>query len=307
MHALVTGATGFIGTELCRELINRGFDLTCLLRASPTSGLANHISEKDVNVVNCDITNATDLIRVLRKVEKIDYVFHLAGQTHSKNDESPEKYFLNNFIGTLNMLECCRILCIKKLIFSSTIAVYGLSAGQHTPRYLPVDENHEAMPYNFYDLSKYYAEKLCEFYHSRFGIISVVLRYSRVYGPSMKKGLIYEATQRALSGESIEVRGDISTDFVFVRDVVKANLEAAQRISRYEIFNIGSGEEVTLHWICSKILALANSSATLKYHKEPRSKFALDVSKAKKLLEFLPMSTNQGLKECIEYTRNLTK
>ena len=71
MHALVTGATGFIGTELCRELINRGFDLTCLLRASPKSSLTNHINEKDVNVVNCDITNSTDLIRALRKVEKI--------------------------------------------------------------------------------------------------------------------------------------------------------------------------------------------------------------------------------------------
>ena len=308
MHTLVTGNTGFIGMQLCKELLKKGFKVTALSRNQENFKLTSFLKDidtKNLHLVNCDILNETELQEIFKKIEKVDCIFHLAGQTYRKDLSNPQIYFQNNFIGTLNILEICRNFEVKKLIFSSSMAVYGLSVNQFIPKYLPVDEKHPARPYDFYDASKYHAEELCNFYQTRYGVESVALRYSRVYGPTMGKGLIFQAIKKAISDEPIEVLGDISTDFVFVDDVLHANISSMEKkFLKMESFNIGSGEEKSLYWICSTIVDLCHSSSKIIFHQEPKSKFSLNISKAGKMLDYNPTKTKEGLIECINYIKN---
>lgn len=308
MHAVVTGNTGFIGTELTTDLLKKGYKVTALSRNQEKTKSFTQNFDPNLHLINCDILKQDSLEEVFKKISPVDYVFHLAGQTYAKALSNPQIYFQNNFMGTLNMLECCRNFGVKKFVLSSSIAVYGLSANQSSPQYLPVDEKHPLKPFDFYDVSKYHAEELCRFYLDRFDIKSIILRYSRVFGPKMEKGLISQAIKKALTNESIEVFGDISTDFVHVNDVVKANIASIKKeFSDLQVFNIGSGNELTLQWICSKITELCNSSSKIIMHPEPKSKFSLDVSKAKTFLEYEPTDIEEGLLECVNYIKNSKK
>jgi nucleoside-diphosphate-sugar epimerase len=309
MHVVVTGNTGFIGRQLCIELLKKGHTITALSRnQGDVKSTLQETNLKNIEMINCDILQKDSLQENFKNMGTVDCIFHLAGQTFKKDLNSPETYFQSNFTSTLNMLECCRNFGIKKFVFSSSIAVYGLGVNQFIPRYLPVDENHPIRPYDFYDSSKYHAEELCKFYSDRFDIHSVILRYSRVYGPTMGKGLVVQAIKKALSNEPIEVMGDITTDFVFINDVVRANIASLEkRLPNLEVFNIGSGEEKSLHWVCSTIIDMCHSSSNIIFQQEPKSKFSFDVSKACKMLDLKPTATKEGLIECMNYIKNSTK
>lgn len=304
MRLLITGATGFIGSHLSAKLALANNEIICLGR-NFEKNFAQNFHNSKFQLIECDITDWNDLVNKLKTIGNVDCVFHLAGKTAQKNISEPQIYFDNNFTGTLNILEWCRQNNVKKFVYSSSIAVYGLSANQFNSKYLPVDEIHPALPYDFYDASKFYAEQLCNYYHQVFGINCVILRYSRVYGPSLKKGIVFKAIENALKNEPITVSGDISSDFVFIDDVVNANIHALEQNLSFEIFNIGSGEEISLKSLCQKIIELTNSTSRLDYHDSPKSKFSLDISKAKKILMYHPTITAKGLKECINAQKNV--
>jgi UDP-glucose 4-epimerase len=257
-----------------------------------------------MTIINCDISHdESRLLKAIQTLEEpIDCVFHLAGQTFKKDSPDPQLYFHDNFLGTLNILEVCRKLGIKKFVFSSSIAVYGIAPGQYDASHLPVDESHTIRPYDFYDLSKWHAEQLCEFYSRRFVMDCIVLRYSRIYGPGTQKAIVFNAIRKAIYNSSIEVLGDISTDFVYVDDVVKANILALQ-ISGFEVFNIGGGQESTLDGVCRKIIMLTNSGSEINYRSEPKSRFSLDVSKARSMLGYSPVALEEGLERTITYIK----
>lgn len=339
MHILVTGASGFVGSRLCTELVKAGNSVTGISRSGRRlekkndsskigiedtgNSLAGGPSENSylnhIEMLACDLVSKEDTQRALKTVnQKVDCVIHLAGLTFSQKEPmpSPQDYFTNNVMATFNLLEYCRLSNIRSFIFSSSIAVYGLSAGQYSPNYLPVDEKHNARPYEFYDASKLHAEQLCRYYHDRFNISSVILRYSRVYGPGQEKGIVYQAIRKALEDKPIDVRGDISTDFVYVDDVVRATLLAAIRQPPAIIedvnddnivFNIGSGIETTLHELCSTIVRLTGSSSAIKYSSYPKGRFWLDISKAMRVLQYQPIILEEGLIKSIQYIRNSLK
>jgi len=170
MHVLVTGATGFIGRPLCRYLLNKGFKVTGISRYPRSSDIAQENHFKDLYMKYCDIANEHDIVNIFDDMDSIDGVFHLAGQTYRNDSPGIHTYFRNNFQGTMNILECCRIFNIKRFVSSSSYAVYGLGVNQHIPKYTPVDENHIVKPYDFYDISKYCAEQMCKFYYEKFGM-----------------------------------------------------------------------------------------------------------------------------------------
>jgi UDP-glucose 4-epimerase len=303
MHVLVTGATGFIGLHLCEALLTKGFKVSGISRtvkSIPTS----HISQlKELDMYHCDISNEKDLVNIISDIGSIDGVFHLAGRTYMRDSPGAHTYFRNNFLGTLNVLECCRVFGIKKLVYSSSYAVYGLGFGQNKPKYLPVNEMHDLRPYDFYDASKFHAEKLCHFYHERYGITVPVLRYSKIYGPGLEEGVVFELIRKALSNLPIEVLGDISTDFVFIGDIVNANLASFEKASKFEVYNIGSGQECTLYELCSRIVKITNSKSEQSYSKARSARFSLDISKAKSELNYDPVTLEEGLTKYVEYIR----
>jgi nucleoside-diphosphate-sugar epimerase len=303
MHVLVTGATGFIGQHLCSDLLKKGFKVTGISRSPKTIDFVQEYESDELRMDYCDIANEYDLMNLFDKIGSIDGIFHLAGQTYRRDSPGIHDYFRNNFQGTMNLLECCRVFKIRKFVFSSSYAVYGLGIGQHIPNYMPVDELHTVRPYDFYDASKYHAEQLCKYYHDRFGIIVTVLRYSKIYGPGLKEGVVYEVIHKALSNLLIEVNGDISTDFLFINDVVKPNLASFEKVSKFQIYNIGSGQDSTLYYLCSKIVELTKSKSQIKYSKEPTARLPLDISKAKRDLDYEPTNLEDGLLTYIDYIR----
>jgi UDP-glucose 4-epimerase len=303
MHVLVTGATGFIGQHLCSNLLKKGFKVTGVSRSPKTIDFMQEYESGKFHMNYCDIANENDLMNLFDKIGSIDGIFHLAGQTYRRDSPGIHIYFRNNFQGTMNLLECCRVFNIRKFVFSSSYAVYGIGIGQHTPNYIPIDESHIVRPYDFYDVSKYHAEQLCKFYHERFGIVLAVLRYSKIYGPGLEEGIVYEVIHKALSNLPIEVRGDISTDFLFINDVIKANVASFEKVSNFQIYNIGSGQESTLHYLCCKIVELTRSMSQIKYSKEPTAHLSLDVSRAKRDLDYEPTKLENGLLIYIDHIR----
>ncbi len=303
MHVLVTGATGFVGRHLCQSLINKGYKVTGLSRYPRRIEPVQDNGSKDLHMKYCDIANEQEIIKLFGKIGPIDGIFHTAGQIY--RDDSPyiHSYFRNNFQGTINILECCRTFKIERFVFSSSYSVYGLGVGQYTPNYMPVDESHIVRPYDFYDISKYHAEQIGRFYHERFGIINATLRYSKIYGPGQQKGVVYEVILKALENLPIEVHGDISTDFLFIDDAVRAALEAFEKVSDFQIFNIGSGQATTVYSICSKIVELTKSMSKIKYSKELSGHLSLDISKARRFLEYEPTKLEDGLLTFINYIR----
>src|SRR5919206_3373921 len=170
MHFLITGSYGYIGLRLCKELLKKGFKVTALAHKDLAAESLLAFNMKEFQTLKCDVTQQRDVIHIFEQLDRpIDCVFHLAGQKYRKYLSS-EVYFQNNFIGTLNMLECCRIFNVKKFIFSSSISVYGHHVNfpllaedppfrQFEPKYLPVDEKHDVKPYpnDFYAISKYFS------------------------------------------------------------------------------------------------------------------------------------------------------
>lgn len=307
MQHIVTGASGFIGSNLCHKLIQSGHNVIGLSNTTKDIPpiLAN-VDSKQFKMINCNLIDEKKLYELAQDVGEINCLFHLAGQTFKKNSIDSQLYFHGNVTSTLNVLELCNKLNVKKIVFASSIAVYGLGAGQGKPLYLPVDEKHETKPSEFYGYSKYLGEQLCKYYSENYGISANVFRISRVYGPGLNKGLIFIATKNALSNLPITVNGDISTDFVFIEDVINMMFESCKNNSQFEIFNLGGGEETTLHKVCSEIINLTKSNSKINFNPQPSSKFSLDISKAKKNLNYTPKQLKQGLIKEIEYVRELS-
>jgi UDP-glucose 4-epimerase len=303
MHVLVSGASGFVGQHLCEELLKKGFEVTGVSRSPKRINFVQQSTSHKLQMNYCDITKENDLLDLFNKVGPVDGIFHLAGQPYRRDSPGVHIYIQNNFLGTLNILECCRIFNIEKFVFSSSYAVYGLGNGQHLPQYLPVDESHIMRPYDFYDASKYHAEQLCKFYHDRFGIVISILRYSKIYGPGLEEGVVYELIRRALLNLPIEVLGDIGIDFAFIDDVVKANLSSFDKVSKYGIYNIGSGQELTLFDLCHKIIELTNSKSGVRHSKESTGHLVLDISKAKRDLDYEPSILEECLLAYIDYIK----
>lgn len=307
LHVLVTGALGFIGSNVCSELVQMGHKVTGL-----DHGVRHSIKQIDPRVLDasrvswkyCDISMEAELSKVLDSIEQpVDGIFHFAGLNPGRFDEI-SAFFKNNFTATLNILAMANKLGIRKIVLGSTISVYGVGANQHVPEYLPVDESHVTRPYDFYDISKYQAEQICKFYHDRFDIGISILRISKTFGPGLQDGFVRKAADMALSNSPITVEGQVSTDFVYVTDVAKASLAAFEKPDGHQIFNIGSGEELTWYQLCSRIIGLAGSSSKIIYHDKPKARFSLDISKAKHHLAYTPTEIEEGLRKYINYLRH---
>lgn len=303
MHLVVTGASGFIGQRVCEDLLKAGHKVTPFsFKKSKFDADSKFL--KNVEITSCDLTINSEVNSKIESIKKIDGIIHLAGQTFRKDSPGAVTYFQSNFISTLNLLESCRLFHIPKFVLASSIAVYGLSSGQHEPKFLPVNEEHPVKPFDFYGLSKFFAEELCQFFHKNFSINCQILRFSRVFGPGLKKGLFFNAISKALSNSQIDVTGNISSDFVYIKDVVNAIINSLN-ITGFNIFNIGSGEEKTIHEVVSKIIEMTNSSSKINLLNNQQSKFSLDISKAKSKLYYQTTPLEQSLIEMIKYVKTL--
>jgi UDP-glucose 4-epimerase len=209
---------------------------------------------------------------------------------------------------TFEVAELCKKHKVKKVIYSSSASVYGLA--QHFPT--PETDN----PYNnqtFYGAAKMWGEQLFRSYKFMYGLDYVALRYFNAYGPRMDTdGKYTEVMIKWLDcirdSRSPLIYGDGSTtmDFVYVRDIAKANIAALQADVTDEAFNIGNCEETSLKGLLDTLLKVNDSTLTPEFREEtsynPVSRRLADITKAKKLLGFTPtVSLEAGLKELTEW------
>jgi UDP-glucose 4-epimerase len=293
---LITGASGFIGRHLARELLSRGEHLV----------LCSHSCDLQNDFPGCDCIK-TDLCSpsaaASLRASGIKAVIHLAAcipRYVSLDTAEHVPHLLDtNIIATRNVLEFCRVNRIRKMIFASTVSVYD-----HCSR-VPPREGDPAQPQTFYGWSKLCAELLCERYRVSCGIACFSLRFASVYGPGQPDHLVVgRFVRQAQQGENITVwgRGTKLVDFVHVRDVVAACV-AALRSDRPGVYNIGSGKPVTVAQLarCAAHLHGAGRSRVVFLRDKPgddSARVILDVSKARRVLKFRPEYTlDRGLAE----------
>jgi UDP-glucose 4-epimerase len=254
-NILVTGGAGFIGSNLVDRLSpeNRVIVLDNL-----SSGSLSNLekSRGRITLVKGDIRDK-GLLKDL--VTEVEFVFHLAANVGNvKSIEDPAFDMEVNVKGTLNLLEACLNSRIKRLVFSSSGAIFGEA------KYLPVDEDHPLNPESPYGASKLAAEKYCYAFHKVHGLPITALRYFNAYGPrqgtSGYANVIAIFFQRIREGKPLTTYGDgeQTRDFVYVGDIVRANILAAISPRAVgEIFNIGTGQAASVNQLISIISELS--------------------------------------------------
>ena len=252
MISLVTGAAGFIGSNLVDYLLEQGHNVVCVDNESANNEKF-HWNDKAWNV-NADITDYRTMKNVFTNV---DYVFHLAAESRLQSAiQNPIEAVNKNCVGTTVMLQCAREAGVKRFVYSSTSSGYG-----NNP--YPNVETQPDDCLNPYSASKISGEKFCKMYTDLYGLETVILRYFNVFGQrSPARGQyapvigIFQRQKEA--GEPLTLVGDGSQkrDFIHVEDVARANYIAAtadlgDHIG--EVFNIGSGKNYSIKDIADVI------------------------------------------------------
>ena len=254
MISLVTGGAGFIGSNLVDYLIQQGHEVICVDNESAECNDKFYWNDKACNIIG-DITDY-DFIKNCFK--DVDYVFHLAAESRLQPAiKNPIEAVYKNCVGTTTILQCAREAKVKRFVYSSTSSGYGFNPSP----------NVETQPddcLNPYSASKVAAEKFCKMYSDLYGLETVILRYFNVFGErSPRRGqyapVIGIFDRQRLSGEALTIVGDGTQrrDFIYVGDVAKANLIAAEATldKKYfgQVFNIGSGINYSVQEIADAI------------------------------------------------------
>ena len=242
---LITGGAGFIGSHLVTTLLQRGEQVRVLDNFS-TGKRANLAHVPEAEIVEGDVSDGAVVRAAMRHV---DYVLHLAAQVSvPRSMDQPALTHAVNVNGTLNVLDAAREFNIKRVVFSSSCAIYGDNDA------LPLRETAQSKPLSPYAASKLIGEVYGQTYARAFGLPVVCLRYFNIYGPRQDPASEYAAVipkfiQRMQNAQAPIVYGDgtQSRDFVYVGDVVRANLLACQRAEAIgRVFNLATGRGVSL-------------------------------------------------------------
>ncbi len=294
--SVVTGGAGFIGSHLVTRLARDGQQvrvLDTLASAASQRRAAVLAQMPGVEVITGDIRDAGVCRQVLRDA---DFVFHHAAEASvPQSIKDPATCVAVNLGGLVNLLEAARAAqSVQRFVFASSCAVYGNLPGAEKSEDSPVD------PLSPYAVSKLAGEQLCRNYFHLHGLQTVCLRYFNVYGPDQDPNGTYAAVipkfiSAILKSEKPIVYGDgeQSRDFVFVQDIVEANLLAsvAPPEAAGKSFNIGSGRSTSLNRVLEKLAASTDKVLALD-RQPPRSgdikNSRADIAAAAKLLGFLP-------------------
>ncbi|HEV8543494.1 MAG TPA: SDR family oxidoreductase [Verrucomicrobiae bacterium] len=308
MKALVTGGAGFIGSHLTEALCRAGASVTVLdnLSVGSPENLSWRKAGDALELVQGDICNRT-LVRKL--LPGCDWVFHQAALASVPlSVAEPERSNRENLEATLALLQESREVGIKRFIFASSCSVYGTLAR-------PASEGDPINPLSPYALQKYTAEHYARMFHALYGFPAVALRYFNVFGPrqsfsSPYSGVIARFCSAILEGKRPVIFGDGSQtrDFVYVSNVVRANLLAVERAEAPgNVFNIGTGVSTSLLDLVNEL----NRETGQKLRPDFQSARAgdvqfsrADVSKAERVLGYQPTATLQaGMRETLQYYR----
>ena len=302
---LVTGGAGFIGSHIAETLVKRGDEVRVLdnLSTGKMENLAGIAGKFEF--IEGDIR---DLETCRRAVEGVSAVFHEAALASvARSVEDPLLANAINVTGTLNLLVAARAAGVGSFVLASSSAVYG-----DDPT-MPKVEGREGRPLSPYGASKLFDEKYAQAFHILHGMNTVSLRYFNVFGPRQDPFSEYSAViplfvTKILLGERPTIFGDgeQSRDFIYVEDVVRANLAAAgSTAAAGEAFNVACGTGTTVNGLLAAVNAVLGTRVEARYA-APRPGDILhstaDISKARRLTGFAPgRSFMDGLRATVDW------
>lgn len=275
---LITGGAGYIGSHTVHHLINNGIDSDEIIVLDNLSQGHRSFIPDGVEFAYGDLRNLSDVYNIFRKNE-IDAVIHFAGSAYvGESMVIPAKYFENNVSATINLLNAMVNSSCRKIVFSSTCAIYGT---QHKPT---IDESHPQEPINPYGESKLIIEKMLDWYGISYGIKSISLRYFNASGAAHGIGESHDPEthiiplifQAAIAGNPVKIFGsDYPTpdgtcirDYIHVQDLAHAHLLAVKHLgemnSTRDFFNLGAQMGISL----LQLLDIASSISGIKIKHE---------------------------------------
>lgn len=287
MNILVTGGAGFIGSHIVDRYIEEGYKVIIVDNLS--TGYKKNINPEAL-FYKIDLTG-NQLEKVFRK-HKIDIINHHAAQVDLRlSQTNPQQDAKINISGSLNLFQLAAKYRVKKIIFASTGgAVYG------EQEYFPADENHKTNPLSPYGIAKLSTENYLNYFGRQFNLTAICLRYGNVYGPRQlpkgEAGVIAVFCRKISKSEQpiINGSGKNTRDFVFVKDVVEANLKAL-RYNKPITVNIATGKETSVNTIFKHINKYFGNCVKEKHSKEikgEQKRSVLDIKLAKKTFNWTP-------------------
>jgi UDP-glucose 4-epimerase len=304
---LVTGGAGFIGSHLVDRLINEGRRVRVLdnFVVGRRANLAQHDGDPRLEIVEGDVA---DTKTALRATERVERVFHLAARADIvPSIREPEAYFRANVDGTFAVLEATRRKSIARFVYVASSSCYGVPVLYPTPETAPADPRYP------YALTKYLGEQIVLHWGKVYGLPVTSVRFFNVYGPRARTSGTYGAVfgvflAQLLAGQPLTVVGDgeQTRDFTFVSDAVDALIAVADSGSVGEVYNVGSGQPVSVNEIVRQL----GSPPTVQIPKrpgEPDCTWA-DISKIGAQLGWTPKINItdgvQAMRQNIEYWRD---
>ncbi|MBS3055453.1 MAG: NAD-dependent epimerase/dehydratase family protein [Candidatus Aenigmarchaeota archaeon] len=283
---LVSGASGFIGSNLSRLLKDK-YNVIGLVRDA--SKIENEIGSFQI-----------DLTKQIENLPNADYLVHLAALIRLEPPQTDEDLYKVNAIGTFNLLSAAKKSGIDKIIYISTVGIYG-------NREFNSKEEDKPNPSNTYSSTKLIGEEICKIFAENFNFKVIVLRFSGVYGGGRTRGVIYNSLSQAMKNEDIVIENTENStwDPVYVKDVVKSISKSLDYLDEMDgnfmIFNIGLGHPITIKKITDEIVSITNSKSKVSFlGRAPDEHFSMDITRARALLEFEPMSIEESLRDFYE-------
>lgn len=299
---LITGATGFIGSNLTRRLIQEGFEVGIIKREKSDVWRIKDLLDKIV-IYDVDLRDAQKVSNVIWNF-KPDVIFHLA--TYYAVDHKPQEISLmvdTNVLGTINLLEASKDSIVKLFVNTSSCFVYKESKNK-------LKENDDLNPLNLYALTKIQAEQACSFYVEKYRLETITFRLFSPYGPAdHERRLIPYVIKSLLKGERPKLTtGWQRWDFIYVDDIVDAYfklLSVHDFPQKHEIFNIGTGNAISVREAVSRIKEIMGTDLEPDWGAIPHRKNEVwftcaDTSKTETILRWQPKT--QILEEGAELT-----
>lgn len=302
---LVTGGAGFIGSRLARQLLALGIDVTVLDDLS--MGTRANVPD-GARFIEGNVCSQQDVAQALQGAE---IVFHQAARVSVR--ASVKEFFQDadtNFMGTLNLLRCCAGSSVRKLVFASSMAVYA-----EGPADRGIREDDPTEPISPYGIAKLAAEKYCFQLAREMGIDCHVLRYFNTFGPGQTftpyVGVITIFIRRLLQGRQPDIFGDGEQrrDFVYVDDIVAANILSMQSDLPAGLFNVGTGRATSVNDICALVRAKIDPAIAPRHLPAQPSELRHSIAaidRASAQLGYTPVATLEDkIDEVIAYHRDV--
>ena len=326
---LVTGGAGYIGSHCVMALLEKGNDVLIFdnLSTGHIETIETLSQYGNLKFVKGDLLNQTEINAVFEEY-KIDAVIHFAAFSQvGESVKNPKKYYVNNVVGTINLLSAMLENNVKKIVFSSTAATYG------EPKYIPIDEKHPQEPINPYGQTKLMIEKIMDDYDKAYGLKSVRLRYFNVAGadsqarigewhnpethliPNILKSTFNSEKPFEMYGNDYNTKdGTCVRDYINVEDLAQAHLLALEYLNNggeTNFFNLGTNDGNTVKEVFATCEKVTNKK--IKVIQKPRregdpASLVADNSKAKECLKWLPKnSLDHSINTAYNWERIISK